>query len=121
MFEQKSTKETLENGERNLIAPFADVYFSKDAYHILLDMPGVSKDNFKVKVDKDELIISGYLGSGDKQEYIYNERFYSGYHRHFRIPNDVDVDKIAAHYENGVLNLTLNKREEFKPKFIEIN
>jgi HSP20 family protein len=122
MFNLNKTTDQMENQEYNLVMPLSDIYESKDAYHIVLDMPGVSKDKFNVKVDKDDLVISGYRGNDDKNsKHLYNEIFYSGFHRRFIIPNNVDVDKINAHYQDGVLNLTLNKREEFKPRLIEIN
>jgi len=104
-----------------LVAPFTDIYVSKEGYHILLDMPGVSKENFKLKVDNDELIVTGKKQSGEgSRKYLNNEIFYNGFHRHFVLPNDVDTDKIDASYQDGVLKLMLHKKEEFKPKFIEI-
>lgn len=45
---------------------------------------------------------------------------YSGFERTFVLPADVDIDKIEASYNNGVLSITLNKKEEYKPKLIEI-
>jgi len=105
----------------SLVAPFTDIYVSKEGYHLLLDMPGVSKENFKLKIDNDELIVTGKKQNGDKdRKYVNNEIFYNGFHRHFVLPNDVDTDKIDASYQDGVLKLMLHKKEEFKPKFIEI-
>jgi len=114
-------KPEVSEAKHNYVAPFADIFETKENYTILLDMPGVSKDNFKVKVDDDELVLTGNIKNGtDDQNYIYNEIFYTGYHRRFILPNNVNVEKIEAHYENGVLSLVLNKKEEFKPKLIEI-
>jgi HSP20 family protein len=104
-----------------LVAPRADVYYTNEGYHVLVDMPGVSKNDIKLKVEEDELIVTGKLPEQPKDyEIVYNEICYDGYHRHFVIPNDVDKDKITAKYENGVLDLFLQKAEAYKPKFIEI-
>jgi len=103
------------------VAPYTDIYISKEGYQLFLDMPGIKKENFNVKVNNDELIVTGKKNfEAAKSEYLANEIFYNGFHRHFVLPNDVDTDKIDAAYENGVLKLLLHKREEFKPKLIEI-
>jgi len=118
-----ATSEALKTEERNdyLVAPRADVYYTNEGYHVLLDMPGVSKNDIKLKVEEDELIVTGKLPEQPKDyEIVYNEICYDGFHRHFIIPNDVDKNKITAKYENGVLDLFLQKGEEFKPKLIEI-
>jgi len=110
-----------ETNNENYVSPVADIYATKDGYHLVLDMPGVSKENFKLKIDNDELSIIGKKSNGHKDyESLYNEIFYSGYNRVFVLPNDVNTDKIDANYENGVLKLFLHKKEEYKPKIIEI-
>jgi HSP20 family protein len=96
-------------------------FSSENGYHINLDMPGVPKDKFNLKIDSEELLVKGELDNNNKDsEYYYNEMNYAGYQRTFVLPRDIDPDKIEAAYENGVLRLTLNKKEEFKPKIIEI-
>jgi HSP20 family protein len=114
----------LPNGKVNaetLVPPFTDIYISNEGYQLFLDMPGISKKNFKVKVDNDELIVTGKKTDAERNhKYLNNEIFYSGFHRHFVLPNDVDSDKIDASYKDGVLKLFIHKREEFKPKLIEI-
>jgi len=110
-----------ETNNGNYVSPVADIYATKDGYHLILDMPGVSKEDFKLKIDNDELLVSGKKSNGHKEyESLYNEIFYSGYNRAFVLPNDVNTDKIDANYENGVLKLFLHKKEEYKPKIIEI-
>jgi len=122
--ESKSLEKNYLNDEtnnENYVSPVADIYATKDDYHLVLDMPGVSKENFKLKIDNDELSIIGKKSNGHKDfESLYNEIFYSGYNRVFVLPNDVNTDKIDANYENGVLKLFLHKKEEYKPKTIEI-
>jgi len=104
------------------IVPFADVLANTEGYQIILDMPGVSKENCNIKIDNDELIVTGKKSNGHKNyEHLYNEIFYSGFNRRFIIPNDIDTDKINANLENGVLKLQLHKKEELKPKEILIS
>lgn len=104
-----------------LIAPYTDIVVSQDGYQLFMDMPGIAKENFNVKIDNDELIVTGKKQNSDgNQKQIYNEIYYSGYHRHFILPNDVDSEKIDASYKDGVLKLYLHKKEEAKPKVIEI-
>ena len=117
---EKTTAQTVENLEK-YVPPFTDIYKSKEGYHITLDMPGVAKENIKLKVENDELIVTGKINKpAEEPNYINREIFFNGYHRHFILPNDVDVEKIEASYANGVLKLFLHKKEEFKPKIIEI-
>jgi len=122
--ESKSLEKNYLNDEtnnENYVSPVADIYATKDGYHLVLDMPGVSKENFNLKIDNDELSITGKKSNGHKEyESLYNEIFYSGYNRVFVLPNDVNTEKIDANYENGVLKLFLHKKEEYKPKIIEI-
>jgi len=104
------------------IIPAADIISNENGFNINLDMPGVIKDKLSLKVDSDELLVSGELENGDfkTSDYYYNELNYAGYQRTFILPKDIDPDKIEAAYENGVLKLALNKKEEYKPKLIEI-
>jgi HSP20 family protein len=109
------------NDIEKLIAPYTDIVVSKDGYQLFMDMPGIAKENFNLKIDNDELIITGKKpNSENNHKHLYNEIFYSGYHRHFVLPNDVDSDKIDASYKDGVLKLFLHKKEETKPRVIEI-
>ena len=102
--------------------PYADIFSPEHGYHINLDMPGVSKEKFHLKVDSEELLVKGELDRAglSNKDFYYDELNYAGYQRTFVLPHDVDPDKINAAYENGVLKLTLNKKDEFKPKLIEI-
>jgi len=113
-------KQAVKNGK--WVVPYADIFSSEDGYHVNLDMPGVLKDKFSLKVDSDELLVKGELDYGDfkDSDYYYNELNYAGYQRTFILPKEIDPDKISAAYENGVLKLTLKKKEESKPKLIEI-
>ncbi|MEM9445709.1 MAG: Hsp20/alpha crystallin family protein [Verrucomicrobiota bacterium] len=87
-----------------------------DAYSVEIDLPGVSKETLAIRVDNDLIHIkatrSGLGSAKDHKGPEVNKSFY--------LPDDVDVDKINAVIQHGVLTLNLPKREEAKPKSIEI-
>jgi len=103
--------------------PRADVHESDNAFIVQLDLPGVEKDNVKVKFEDDTLVVSGerkYESSVDEKNFHRVERIYGSFTRSIAIPRDVDSEKISASFKNGVLEITLPKTEEVKPKEIEI-
>lgn len=95
---------------------------------ILLDvaLPGVEKEDVKINLDQNLLTISSQKEKTEeevKKNFHKREFSYESFKRSFRIPKSVDTDAIVANYVNGVLKLTLPKKEEAKPKeprFIDI-
>ncbi len=98
-----------------------DLYQEKDAYVVRAELPGFRKEDLNVEVADGILTITGHqkleTKSGQKDATTTQERRVS---RSLSLPEHLDTDKIAARYENGVLTLTLPKREEVKPKQIAI-
>lgn len=108
--------------------PQIDVHEETDRYWISAELPGIAKEDVKVKVnDENMLIISGEKhkifeekdGEDDKR-LIRSERSYGSFTRSFILPENVDKDSIKAKYENGVLNLEILKKEPEKPSETEI-
>lgn len=107
-----------------LFFPAADVYEAEDEYLIYLDMPGVKKNDLKVKIENDShLLVEGRIDRQNRLDghYIINECLHTGYHRHFNLPDDADRDKVKADFKEGVLEIHLPKREKAKPREISIN
>lgn len=105
-------------------APSIDLYDSKDNIVVKADLPGVSKENIDVTIQDNMLTIKGEKKrSSEKKEddYFRTERFIGTFHRSITLPTSVDRDKVQANYNNGVLELTLPKKEEAKPKQISID
>lgn len=104
--------------------PSCDVKETKDHYLVSFDMPGVKKEDIKIEVQGNELIISGERHREMRdQEGEYNlrlERSYGKFERTFTLPATIAADKIEAHYENGVLNVALPKAETAKGRTIQI-
>jgi HSP20 family protein len=103
--------------------PRADVHENDNNFVVQLDLPGVEKDNVKVKFEDDTLVVSGerkYESNIDEKNFHRVERIYGSFTRSISVPKDVDSEKISASFKNGVLEITLPKTEEVKPKEIEI-
>lgn len=107
--------------ERNYIVPPADVFENDDSYVILLDMPGVKKDSIDINdVDDTLSIIAQTETLDEKWKPLSGDVMVSDYKREFTIGNNVDREKIEAHYENGVLTINIGKSEKIKPRKIEV-
>ena len=105
-------------------APAIDIYDSKDTIKVKAEMPGLAKDEIEVSIDGDSLMIKGEKKKDNESkddDYIRTERFYGSFCRTIKLPSPVCEEKVKASYQDGVLSLTLPKREEAKPKQIRID
>jgi HSP20 family protein len=93
-----------------------DLYEDKDNTYVRAELPGVSREDINVEMVEDYLTISGsHKSQGEGKA----EKSFS-FSRSVNIPDEVQADKVTAGYENGVLTVTLPKREEAKPKKITV-
>lgn len=103
-------------------APPADVVETEDAIQIKLDLPGHSAQEIQVHLEGDTLTIRAER-KVEKQlagKSLRTERWTGVYSRSFVLPETVDGSKPEAKYADGVLTVTLPKREEAKPKLIKV-
>jgi HSP20 family protein len=103
--------------------PAVDVNEDDNAYHVHMELPGLTKEDVKISFKDDVLQVSGEKKSeqkDDKKDYHYYERRYGKFLRAFKINSDVIVDKIDASFKDGVLMVDLPKAEIAKPKEIEV-
>ena len=102
--------------------PRADVYETSDAIVVVMDMPGLERDQIDVSLERNVLTVNGYHDMEDPEGYslVFSEYGVGDYERSFRIPAQIDRDHIRATYKNGVLRLTLPKAEEAKKRTIEV-
>ena len=101
----------------NSQTPAINVKESDAAFDIEIAAPGINKEDFKIELHENTLSISGEHRTEKEHKdghYTHNEFFYSNFARSFTLPEGVDTDKIGAKYENGILQLTLPKKEELK-------
>jgi len=102
-----------------------DLYQEKNAYVVRAELPGFRKEDLNVEVADGILTVTGHQKTEKKSDekgkdssVATQERRVS---RSISLPEHIDNDKIGATYENGVLTVTLPKREEVKPKSIAID
>ncbi len=100
-----------------------DVVEKENAFVVQASLPGVHPDDIDVTFNNNVLTIKGELRSEEEKEetrYHLRERRYGLFSRSITLPRGIDGENIAAEYKDGVLTLSLPKREEVKPKRIEI-
>lgn len=102
--------------------PNADIFETEDALTVVLEMPGVDRNNVGISVDSDVLTVEGKINFDKYEglEPVYSEYNVGPYRRSFRISSRIDQDKIKAEMRDGVITLVLPKAEEAKPRKIEV-
>lgn len=102
--------------------PTTDIYETEDALTVVLEMPGVDRDNIEVNVENGVLTVEGKINFGkyEGMQPIYSEYNIGPYRRSFRISSRVDQDRIRAEMRDGVISLVLPKAEEAKARRIEV-
>jgi len=103
--------------------PLTDIKEDKDKYFLMLDLPGVSKDEVKVGYNNGQLSISGERKQEKESKdskFHRVERVFGRYYRSFTLPQKIKEDKIEAEFKDGQLMITVPKAEEAKPKELEI-
>ena len=93
-----------------------------DAYYLEAEMPGAGEKDVDVKLEDGVLRILGRVSAAEPEKYKHRLLEYHGgnYERSFRVGNAIDPEKVEATVNNGMLRLTLPKREALKPKRIEV-
>lgn len=104
----------------NTTLPSVNIKEDVNGFEVELAAPGFEKGDFKIDLDKNVLTISSdkQVESETKegQRFTRREFSYQSFSRSFTLPNIVDGNKIAAKYENGILRVSIPKKEEAKPK-----
>lgn len=100
--------------------PAVNIAENENSYGIEVAAPGFDKNEFNIKIENNQLIISAVKNEEVKNEttkYTVREFNTSSFERTFNLPeNQIDEDHINANYDNGILKVLLPKREEAKPK-----
>lgn len=104
----------------NTTLPSVNIIETGDNFEVEMAAPGMEKGDFKIEVNQGILTISSEkkVESEQNEENRYTKRefSYQSFCRSFSLPASVNSDKIGARYENGILKITIPKREEAKPK-----
>ncbi|WP_297497011.1 Hsp20/alpha crystallin family protein [Thermococcus sp.] len=99
--------------------PFADIFDKGDRFVITVELPGVRKEDIKLHVTEDTIYIEAQVRREKELEQegaIRIERYYSGYRRVIRLPEEVIPEKAKARYNNGVLEIEIPKKRPSKPE-----
>jgi HSP20 family protein len=103
------------------IAPAASVIEDGDAYTLQIEMPGVNKEGLEISVENNELVITGHRSLPTIEgTLLHRESRPENYRRSFEIDPSIDIDKVSAKIEQGVVTLHLPKAEHVKPRKVSV-
>jgi HSP20 family protein len=123
LFEDAFTRFLSEPQSNRPWSPAVDIYETENDLVLKADLPDVDLKDIDVRVENQTLTISG-ARQFEKQEgnkgYHRIERNYGNFQRSFAVPNTFDTEKIGASFKNGVLSVTLPKKEAAKPRTVKV-
>ena len=111
------------NGPVRRWTPAVDVYENKDSVVVKAELPGLDPKEVEISIEDGTLYLKGERKSESEDQrdgYHRLERSYGSFARAFTLPDSVDPEKVSAEYKDGLLSVTLPKREESKPKKVKI-
>lgn len=112
------------NTGRDSFVPGIDISETDEQFEISAELPGMKKEDIDVSLDNGRLSISGERKFENKEEgktYHRIETSYGAFNRSFQLPDNIDEESISATYEDGLLNITIDKAEDKVKKKIEIS
>ncbi len=116
------TNEYLSNFNTGLTLPAVNVIETNNEFILEMAVPGLKKSDFEINVDNNILSISSEIKSENnetRENYTRREFGYSSFKRTFDIPETVETENVSAKYDDGILKITLPKRDEAKKKPIK--
>ena len=108
---------------RGAWAPSVDIYENKDQIVLEAELPGMKQEDFDLTIENNVITLRGerrFEKTDESDNYHRVERSYGAFTRSFTLPQTVSADEAHAEYSNGVLRVTLPKREETKSRRIEV-
>lgn len=115
---KKNNELSVERRSGGRITPAVDIFESAEALTLVADLPGMEREDLHLGVEGGILTIEGPAATGDNA--FYREFEAGGYHRRFQLPDNLDLEKVAAELKNGVLTVTLPKAAAARPRRIEV-
>ncbi len=104
-------------------SPAVDVREDENGIALEADLPGLTKDDFELSIENYILTLKGerkFEKKAEEANYHRVERSYGKFVRTFTLPSTVDVDKVKADFKDGVLSVSLPRKEETRPRQIKI-
>lgn len=111
------------DGTSAVWAPAVDIREDVDNYFVEAELPGMKKEEIEIELENNVLSIRGerkFERKQDSENYHFVERSYGTFYRSFSLPKNVDGENISAEYKDGVLHVAIPKKDEVKPKKVEI-
>ena len=122
--EAHSTEEPEEALTTTSFAPPVDIYEDEHNITLKLEVPGIDEKDIDVRIESNTLTVHGErkIEKEEKEENFRRvERQYGSFTRSFTLPSSVDTGQVSAHYDKGILKISLAKKAEAKPKQIKVN
>jgi HSP20 family protein len=103
--------------------PYTDIFEEEDALVVVMEIPGVSRNDTEINIDKNILSVEAKISNAkyDGLTPVYTEYNIGHYSRSFSLSNEIDQDGITASTEHGVLTLRLPKGKDNQPRRIEVS
>jgi len=125
LFEQTLSRSRGEEGvTATTWTPAVDIYETADTIVMKAELPGVTREDIHIQIDGSTLTLKGerrFARDVQEESYLRIERAYGSFHRSFALPATVQQEKVRALLKDGVLELTLPKAEDSKPKRISVD
>jgi HSP20 family protein len=105
-------------------APPVDIYEDEHTIAVKMEVPGIDEKDIDVRIESNTLTVHGErkIEKEEKEEnFCRVERQYGSFTRSFTLPSSVDTGQVSAHYDKGILKISLAKKAEAKPKQIKVN
>jgi HSP20 family molecular chaperone IbpA len=120
---EKEVQEDTRQARTAILRPAVDVFENGHSITLLADLPGVAEDALGLEVDGRTLTIQGdiHIDMPHRMESMHADVRSTRYERAFTLSNELDTDKIEASLKDGVLSVSIPKREEARPRRIEVN
>lgn len=125
---QVQEKQPLETEQESTVparfyVPQTDIFEDDNALTVIMEMPGVDRDNVSVDLENNQLQVEGRIGAKlyDDMEPLYTEYNIGHYRRGFTLSSKIDRSKISADMNDGVLKILLPKIDQAKPRRIAVN
>ena len=123
LFEDAFTRFLSEPSSNRPWSPAVDIYETENDLVLKADLPEVSQKDIDVRVENQTLTIAGerkFEKDDSTKGFHRIERAYGNFVRSFAVPNTFDTEKISAEFHNGVLTVTLPKKEAAKPRQVKV-
>jgi len=122
LFDETSDRSS-EEANLTAWAPAVDIFETEQNLVVKADLPDIKPEELDIRVENNILTIRGerkFEKKENESDYLRVERSYGAFRRSFSLANTVNTEAIQAEYKNGVLTLSIPKREEAKPKQIKV-